>query len=191
MANIVGEGVAPFVKSQVEQREKIHGSINRTNEQLVYLNSKTAFAKMVSSVDVTEDIFNLGLTDSKLAEQYVLFNGVTNESPTSGSLETYQRSGIARDKSINSDNAYGIGGLEFGIQPMMGITSVDIKNENRGSLRTSTVKLKAFNRTQFDIINTLYLKLGYFMLIKWGWSNYVKNDGTFERDNPYSLADAF
>ena len=185
MANIVGEGVAPFVKSQVEQREKVHGSINRTNDQLLYLNSKTAFVKMVSSVDVTEDIFNLGLTDSKLAEQYVLFNGVTDESTNT------QRSGIARDKSINSLNAYGIGGLEFGLKPMMGITSVDIKNENRGSLRTSTVKLKAFNRTQFDIINTLYLKLGYFMLIEWGWSNYVKNDGSFEKDNPYSLADAF
>jgi hypothetical protein len=111
--------------------------------------------------------------------------------PRSGALETYQRSGIARDKSIINDNAYGLGGLEMGIKPMMGITSATIKSENRGSLRTSTVSIIANNKKQFEIIETLYLKLGYFMLLEWGWTNYFDNKKNHIKDNPHSLADDF
>jgi hypothetical protein len=191
MGNIVGEGTPEYVIKQVDIRQEIHGSLNRTNDELVYLNSKTAFVKLVSSVFVSDDINDLGLAGNQLAEQYVLFNGTTNESPRSGALETYQRSGIARDKSIINDNAYGLGGLEMGIKPMMGITSATIKSENRGSLRTSTVSIIANNKKQFEIIETLYLKLGYFMLLEWGWTNYFNNKKNHIKDNPHSLADDF
>jgi hypothetical protein len=190
MGNIVGEGTPGYVINQVNVRQEIHGSLNRTNEQLVYLNSKTAFVKLVSSVYVEDDVYKLGLLGNDLAEQYVLFNGTTNESPRSGPLETYQREGIARDKSILNQNAYGLGGLEMGIKPMMGIKSAIIKSENRGSLRTSTVSITANNKRQFDIIETLYLKLGYFMLLEWGWTNYYTSTG-YVTDNPNSLADPF
>jgi hypothetical protein len=191
MGNIVGEGTPEYVIKQVDIRQEIHGSLNRNNDELVYLNSKTAFVKLVSSVFVSDDINNLGLPGNRLAEQYVLFNGTTNESPRSGSLETYQRSGIARDKSIINNSAYGLGGLEMGIKPMMGITSATIKSENRGSLRTSTVSIIANNKKQFEIIETLYLKLGYLMLLEWGWTNYFNNNKIHIKDNPYSLADDF
>lgn len=198
MANIIGEPTPPYVINQVNKRQQIHGSgIDklRTNEELNYLNSKTAWVKLVSSVDITKEILNptikdLGLFESKLAEKYVLFNGITNESPRKGSEETYQRSGIARDGSIDNRSAYGVGGLEFGLSPMMGITSVNISSKNRGSLRTAKVDIIANNRTQFEIIETLYVKLGYFMLLEWGWTNYYTST-EYITDNPHSLADPF
>jgi hypothetical protein len=41
---------------------------------------------------------------------------------------------------------------------MPGILSANIKTETRGSLKTATVNIKAWNRTQFDIIDVLYLR---------------------------------
>ena len=195
MANIVGEPTPSFVIKQVNKRQAIHGKINRTAEELNYLNAKTAWVKLVSSVSIessipNETIKNLGLLGNKLAEKYVLFNGVTNESPTKGAEETYQRAGIARDGSIDNTNAYGVGGLEMGLSPMMGIQDAIITAKNRGSLKSAKVKIIANSRIQFEIIETLYIKLGYFMLLEWGWTNYFKDD-EYITDNPYSIADNF
>ena len=104
-------------------------------------------------------------------------------------------SGINRYPNNNfnpSDRtAYGYGGLEFGFQPMPGITSFNIKSENRGSLRTATVGVKAYNKFQFDAISTLYMSLGYSMLIEWGNTMYYDNDGKFHEDNQFTLAGEF
>jgi len=189
MGNIIGEPTPSYVVSQVNKRQEIHGSLARSNDELNYLNSKTAFVKLASSVYVedtipNEDIKNTGLLGNQLAEKYVLFNGVTDEKTNT------QRSGIARDKSIDNTNAYGVGGLEFGLSPMMGITSVNVSSKNRGSLRTATVEIIANNRIQFEIIDTLYIKLGYFMLLEWGWTNYYTST-EYIKDNPHSLVDDF
>ena len=50
--NIVGEGFPEEIIGQIDVRQKVIGSINRTNEQLTYLNTKTGWAKLVSSVDI-------------------------------------------------------------------------------------------------------------------------------------------
>jgi hypothetical protein len=195
MGNIIGEPTPSYVINQVNKRQEIHGKLARSNEELVYLNTKTAWLKLVSSVHITKGIQNptiknLGLLGNNLAEKYVLFNGVTNESPREGSEETYQRAGIARDKSIDNTSAYGVGGLEFGLSPMMGLESATISSKNRGSLRTAKVDIIANNRIQFEIIETLYIKLGYFMLLEWGWTNYYTST-EYVKDNPHSLADEF
>jgi hypothetical protein len=39
MGNIVGEGFDQIIIDQINQRQNIYGSINRTNEQLNYLNN--------------------------------------------------------------------------------------------------------------------------------------------------------
>jgi hypothetical protein len=59
---------------------------------------------------------------------------------------------------------------------MPGITSVDIKNKNRGSIKEATVKLTAYTREQFDFIDLLYMRLGYTVFLEWGWSTYFDND---------------
>ena len=70
---------------------------------------------------------------SNLAKEFILFNGTTD-------VNNQQRSGINRTGNlINHNAAYGIGGLEFGLRPMPGITSVDVKTETRGTLKTATV----------------------------------------------------
>jgi hypothetical protein len=58
---------------------------------------------------------------------------------------------------------------------MPGIESADIKTLTRGSLKKATVKLTANNKQQFDIIDLLYMRLGYTVLLEWGNSIYTTN----------------
>lgn len=88
-----------------------------------------------------------------------------------------QRSGISTSTEVwNSLSAYGLGGTDFGLQPMPGITGIEISHLNRGSIRKATVTLKAYNTAQFYILETLYLRLGYTMLLEWGNSHYIENN---------------
>ena len=184
MGNIVGEGFASEIIKQVEQRQNIYGSINRTNEQLNYLNNRTGWCRLVSSVDVKESVRNLRDRDANLAKNFILFNGTSIQ----GGL---QRSGVWPGTGDPNKYAYGIGGTEFGLRPMPGITQANIKTETRGSLKTATVNIQANNREQFDIIDILYLRLGFTVLLEWGNSSYYRNNGSYEPNNPNSLVDDF
>ena len=64
------------------------------------------------------------------------------------------------------------------------VKSASVKTETRGSLKTGTIQIKANNKGQFDIISTLYLRIGYTMLLEYGWSIY------FDEDNKLKAADA-
>jgi hypothetical protein len=200
MSNIVGEGFPKEIIDQINLRQQKKGAYVRNNQNLAWMNSNTGWVKMVSSVNVNPERFKFvnspfGGNNSKLnntlAKEYVLFGGVSNETNTK-TTDATPRSGIARDKSIFNNNAYGLGGLEYGgLKPMPGITSFSIKTETRGSLKTATIGIKAYNRYQFDIISTLYMSLGYSVLLEWGNTMYWKDDNTFISNNQYSLTDEF
>ena len=118
----------------------------------------------------------------KLAKTSILFNGMSSL----GSNTLNQREGInigatAITNSDYNNSVYGLGGNQFGIQPMPGINSVQIDSKNRGSIRNATVEVTAFNRFQFEIIETLYLRLGFTMLIEWGWDKYLDNNGKLQK----------
>jgi hypothetical protein len=188
--NIVGENFPKEIVDQINLRQTKLGSSHRDNELLSWMNSKTGWVRLVSSVDVNKDINPRkilnglrGDGESALAEQYVLFGGVTKYTPNVTEGATIeQRSGITRDSSIHNMGSYGLGGLDYGLSPMPGIVSANIKTENRGSLRTSTINIKAYNRKQFDIIDLLYLRLGYTVLLEWGHSMFYTNSGEFQKD---------
>jgi len=186
MGNIVGESFKEYVNGQIEQRQKQQGDIDRSNTQLDYLNARTSWVKLVSSVDIEKTpLRNIPYKGTDLAKNFVLFNGVTNESTNAF------KSGVWPGTGDYNRYAYGVGGTEFGLRPMPGLTQASIKTETRGSLKSATVNIKANNRQQFDIIDLLYLRLGFNILLEWGHSSYYDNAGRFISDNPYSLADAF
>lgn len=174
MANLIGEGFPGFVVSQIEKRQSIYGSINRSNAQLEYLNNRNGWCKLVSSVNVDVPVRGITDTGNELARKFVLFNGTSPSTTGAGGL-----------------SGYGLGGTNFGINPMPGIISAEIKTENMGSLKSATVQIKANNRNQFDIIDILYMRLGYSVLLEWGNSSYFNNDGTYVASNPHSLSDEF
>ena len=195
--NILGEGFPKEIIKQIETRQEVYGSgyangISRTNDQLIYLNANTAWCKLVSSTDIDQlqsinnpTIKQLGLKGTELAKRFILFNGTANEN---GNL----REGIDLLKTLSgAQNAYGIGGTDFGINPMMGIQTVSVTHENRGSLRTASVKLKAWNKAQLEIIDVLYLRLGFSVLLEWGNSMYYDYKGVLQTKQDNSLANDF
>ena len=200
--NIVGEGLPTSIGNQIRTRQKIYGSINRTTEEILYLNSRTAFVKAVSSVDIVN--YDTGSITTRpelasivesyggdlLARNFILFNG------TSGGNNT-RRAGIVNElltepnRYVN-DFAYGVGGLEFGIRPMPGIISMQTTSQGTyGSIESTTLNIKAWNRIQFEIIDLLYLRLGYSVLVEWGNTSYFDNDGVYIPENQYTLEPEF
>jgi len=184
MSNLIGENLDSYVVSQIKTRETILGSANRTNEQIIWENNKNGWVKLVSSANIHSPLSAKYGGGSELAKKYVLFNGVSN-----GFNNT--RAGLDISGPKTNQGAYGLGGPEFGFAPMPGIMSADIKTETRGTLKTGTVQIKANNKEQFEIISTLYIRLGYLMLLEWGHSCYFEDTNTFISDNSATLASGF
>jgi hypothetical protein len=188
--NLIGEEFEEYVRKQITVRQKIHGSGTSNNprpiEYLNYLNSKTAWVKLASGVSISKERLeregmNSTFSKIELAKQRVLFGGVAS---LEGNKLTQRGTNSNRNLNITDPNSgtYNVNqknkidDLEFGLVPMPGITSVDIKNKNRGSIKEATVKLTAYTREQFDFIDLLYMRLGYTVFLEWGWSTYFDND---------------
>jgi len=207
MANIIGEPLSGYVAEQIKARQKVHGSgtLNnpRTPEYLAYLNSKTAWVKMASSVTVTPDRLK-NETDSagnsinstyegvNLAKKFILFSGISEleggklkprgtYSPGDNNIYGWN-TGTYSVNPFSTSTSSPTG--EFGLTPMPGIESVDVKCQNRGSIKKVSVKLKCYSPEQFKIIDLLYLRIGYTMFIEWGWAPYLDNSGNLVKDYP-------
>lgn len=161
MGNITGEGFKPFVASQIEQRQKQLGATPRSNSQLLQQNANSAWIKLTSAV-VLKFPDKFRYKDPDLAKKYSLFGGTFKDGAVLGGL-----------------NAYTAFGSEQGARPAPGIISFETKNRNRGSVRESTVSIRAYSREQFELLDLLYLRLGYSVLIEFGNSLYYDNDGNF------------
>jgi hypothetical protein len=182
MADIVGEPIPDYVAKQIDIRQKAHGSGangNRTPEQITYLNSRTAWVKLASGVKITSERLaseklRSTLSNTTLAQQFILFGGTARR--VGESLQT-RSTLLNQDSGKYNVTARSSNSFDFGLVPMPGIESVEIKAKNRGSIREATVKLKVYDKDQFDIIDLLYLRLGYTVLLEWGDSIYLNNNG--------------
>ena len=199
MGNVIGEEFEDYVAGQINVRQKAHGSgidTERTIEQINYLNSKSTWVKLASGIRITEerakanDFRGYGKTT---AQNYILSGGVSRLKSINDKKLT-QRSGIEDNYTgaynvSTKDTANPNSNLEFGLVPMPGIESVEVKNMNRGSLKKATIKIKAYSREQFEIIDALYLRLGYTMMLEWGNSLYIDNEGK-HKSMGYTLIDS-
>jgi len=134
---------------------------------------------------------NIGIEDTanftgmRLAKQTVLFNTLSQVNPTTEFNEQTNvglngdynfRSGVSTSNALwNSSRSYGLGGTNQGLVPAPGLISFSVESQNRGSIRKGTVELKCFNKFQFELIELVYLRLGYTMMIEWGWDKYTTN----------------
>ena len=207
--NIIGESFDSFVGTQVDLRQKFYGSSTTVLEgREQYLYNKQPFIKLISSVNIeAAKLKDLGLSESlagsNLAKAFVLFAGTSefkglsqNPDPDITGSDVYNfRAGLNKNSSLQpnlGNSAYGLGGLEFGQVPMPGITSATVSYKNRGSLKTATINVKAHNRTQLNIIDALYLRLGYTVLLEWGWgANFLNNKGEVVPQIRKTLANEF
>ena len=202
--NIVGEEFDDYVFNQISQRQTNQYAgyeTHRTPEQIQYLNNTTSWTKLASGVKIGvegDKRLRKILEDESLIDQFlgtdlakstILFNGLSETDPAvynkGKKVEKISknnlRSGYSKTQNIwDLTSAYGLGGPEYGQQPMPGIQSVNVKALNRGSIREANVKIKAYNKTQFAILEFLYLRIGFSMMLEWGNDKFINNKGEFQ-----------
>ena len=175
---------------------------SRTPAQIQLINNKSAWLKMASSLSVIGDnspatlseagtyvdstissgekrLRDIGIenntadfTGTGLARKTVLFNTL---SELDGDEYNF-RSGVSNSNSLwNNSNSYGLGGTDQGIVPAPGLISFSLESKNRGSIREGTIELKCYNKFQFELIELVYLRLGFTLMIEWGWDKYTTN----------------
>lgn len=219
--NLIGEPLEKFVYDEFKNRQTnqysgLDKNSLRSPHQQQYLNNTNGWVKLASSVEVgvdnkdtesnekilgTQRLQSVGLNPSnflgnQLSKKFIIFNGVSELGKPN------IRAGISNNKNLwNDKSTYGLGGTEFGIQPMPGIQSISVKSLNRGSIRRATIELKAYNKFQFEIIELLYLRIGYHVMLEWGNDKYynpssssteninntIIEDSWFKQDNVTQL----
>jgi len=124
------------------------------------------------------------LVGSGLAERYVLEGGtLINIKKGSKSVSALRKGfpGAGKrgfgftygDPLIRGDAKEG-----YGIVPMPGITDANIRTKSAyGSLREAKINFKCHNQRQLEILELLYMRPGYTLLLEWGWTTYIDNDG--------------
>jgi len=61
---------------------------------------------------------------------------------------------------------------------MPGITSINVRTKSAfGSLREAKINFSCHNQRQLEILELLYMRPGYPLLLEWGWTTYIDNDG--------------
>ena len=201
--SIFKDSFADFVKKQLSQREKIIASGTGRKEETLEFNfnesrsanfftyqQKQCVIRLSSGVNIMDkSIIEEGEegTGKTLAERYVLEGGIKDGDTNRGGIS----STTARPFTSNAlSGAYGDSFLRanaedgFGIVPMPGITSVNVRTKSAyGSLREAKVEFVCHNRRQLAILELLYMRPGYTLLLEWQWSPYIDNDGNAQYNN--------
>lgn len=190
LSNVIGAPFDPYIIDQLKVRANRNWSSSRTNQELLFLANKMSWTRLSSSVRIdpknqTIAEFYRNLFDGEiplgdysapdsLAKNWILQAGTSKVVNN----ELQLRSGLG------PNNAYGLGGIEMqGYRPMPGIEGVTIETKGvLGSLREANISFKVWNVVQLNVIEALYFRLGYTMLLEWGHVNYFANNGDFVAD---------
>ena len=88
--------------------------------------------------------------------------------------------------TLFNDNSYGFGGSDWGKTPMPGLTSIHLQDYNRGAIRKAKVNFTCTNLQQFEILSTLYMRVGYNVLLEWGHTQYLDEEGNITNYSNFS-----
>ncbi len=182
-----------YLIDQLKQRQDVRSKENRTTSDIVYLNGKTSWCRMTSTVDIIPDSYlakYFRVSGKELAKKYILQGGTLYNKPNTS--EFALRRGIGSNGGAYGSNELG-GRTELGIRPMPGITSLSIKSKSAyGSLREATVNFQCWNIKQLEELEVLYMRPGFTVLIEWGWSMYLDNTGKLNTIplTPYNIIDS-
>jgi hypothetical protein len=176
----------PEVKDQLTKRSE--SLTNRTPQSIQYLNSRNAWIKMSSSVNIYKsgDINKKSSYSNELAKAYVLQGGTLDPN-------NKLKGGIGSNFNNNAYSNIAYDGTAYlrGIRPMPGITSLSVEPKSAyGSLRIATVNFVCWDIKQLEDLELLYMRPGYTVLVEWGWTPYINNKGEYITNPiPYNFLD--
>jgi len=184
ISNVIGTHIPNWLLEQLQTRSKKGTQTNRDNANLQYLGNKTGWVRLVSSINITAEsdtkYFSelTGLTLSKpedLSKNFVLYGGVSKYNKQGDRTNYTLRKGFKETYSLLGDQEV----RDFGYRPMPGLSRVVIETQGRlGSIRGATIEFKVWDKSQLDVIDALYFKLGYTMFLEWGNTFYYESESS-------------
>lgn len=171
-----------IIKRQELQATGINGGV-KSNEALVWNQSKQCVIRATSLVDYKGDDegrgFEIGTNELKgnsLAQRFILQSGILQNGKTRSA--PFGEQGSAYGDPLLAAN----GGPDgYGQVPMPGITDLDIATKSAyGSLRQAKLNFVVHNLRQLEIMELLYMRPGYPVLVEWGWSPFIRSDNEID-----------
>ena len=195
--NIAGGAFQGYVADQIKARKNFIEEYNndRQNKHLLYFNNRNAWIRLTSNTNISPNhpiSKKYGLSGDTLAKKYILQGGVIKQTQGNTAIETFgvngapsapfavpvtpryeNRAGLAPDGLYNM-----LPNKPLGFKPMPGMNSVDISSAGRlGTLVQTNIEFTCYDIEQLDIMDALYMKLGFSVVLEWGHTNYLNNDG--------------
>lgn len=193
------------IRQKVLAQSHLDVDLSKTNiiptKVLKSLNTNTPWIRMASSVNITKgntsapgtsiykqiennnSFEGFNWKEDNLAKNFVLFNGVNK-----GGVKVKNGDDVGGVKYMPTGNtgnplqkAYGFGYSNLGDKnsrgpvPLPGIQSVDFSYKNDGALAQATVKVKCFSPEQFQMIDILFQRPGYTVLLEFGHTVFLDN----------------
>lgn len=175
--SLVGEPISDQVIKQLQQRENIHSKSQKTRDDLLWINSKNAWIRAISGVNVLgeEEVFGEDKGSPNQSKSFILTGGSISWNSETKSFQ--KNNNISFDKfETTSKYRYT---EDFGVRPEPGITSFQITSKNTfGSIRSADIGFTVWSKEDLEKVRTLYLRLGFPIIVEWGHSVYVDKDNT-------------
>ena len=168
-------GVAPIAWSNDDMPELGGETTLPPGSFYTYTTSRQCVIRMSSGVDIEIDDNILEeqekrLVGEKLAKRWALVGGDSTSFEEDKENPTFA-GGTYGNPVYRGDAKDG-----FGIVANPGITDAIINTKSEdGSLREATVNFVCHNRRQLEILEALYMRPGYPILLEWGWVPYINN----------------
>jgi hypothetical protein len=179
-SGFIGGAFRDEINAQLVLRQNKVSKEQRDPNTLTWLNANTSWVKLTSAVNIKQDLATQLKVPAGdyLAKQNVLCGGVLYNIPDKTGKTAGQ---FGMRSGISNQGSYGFGGLDpYGLRPMPGITGMNVSTKNRfGSLRSATITIECHNLKQLEIIEVLYMRPGYSILLEWGNTIYFNNKNQY------------
>jgi len=197
--SIFKQSFPKWIQNQLKKRQDLQATgLNgnrKSNEALVWNQSKQCVIRATSLVDYVEKVdggLGIGnfneISGNQLAKRFILQGGILDKGQT-------RKAHFGQPSSAYGDPLLGAnsGPEGFGQVPMPGITSLDIATKSAyGSLRQAKLNFVVHNLRQLEVMELLYMRPGYPILVEWQWAPYVHSvNGITHRDHKVNLNTIF
>lgn len=180
----------PYVQNQLSLRQQ--KMLTRDDTTLAWLSNRTCFVRLTSSVNIENEQLAklLGIQRGNiLAKTHVLEGGELSYDPETNTFK--QRYGLGDKFGSYGDKTNATRTSQRGLVPMSGITSVSVSSKSAfGTLQQATIKIRCHSIKELERLELLYCRVGYTVLLEFGWTTFFKNDGKYTTEQKrYNILD--
>jgi len=177
----IGQPIKDSVADIIRERQSLLKSRRSgfTNDHysenaISLFNEKTPWVRLSSTVDI-EDFSKAEYFGVSMGDELARNNILQGTQETDGGFDEYFRSGERIPGTFDRQ--------ELGLRPKPGITNVTTTSHGMfGALRTTEITVVCWTPFDLDIIDSLYMRPGYSLLLEMGHSHYHDKELRVQND---------